>query len=216
MRYICQGPAGAVAEHLAFVVIHRDPGGLLHEPGQFLPIEHGQALAGVKHEGNACRHALSGMFQHGIPPIGRDDRYGGACTGLDAKHMGLHHGAGMKCRDLIVVAVRHDHGLGGVRFLYLAHVAAADAECFQALEVVRPVAAQHRHGKRLAPQQLQAVGNIASAASKITPQRWHQERNVQDVQLVGQDLLGKAALESHDGVECQGTTNERSHIEYGC
>jgi hypothetical protein len=71
----------------------------------------------------------------------------------------------------------------------------ADAQLLQPLQVVRAVVAQRGHGQRRAAQRLQAVGDVAGAAAKIAPQRGHQERHVQDVQLVGQDLLGKAALE---------------------
>ena len=91
------------------------------------------------------------------------------------RRMRLHHGPRVKGRDLVVVAVRHDHGLRGVGVLHLAHVAAIDVQRLQPLKVVGPIAAQHGHGQRLTPQELEAVGNIARTPTKIAAQRRHQE-----------------------------------------
>src|SRR3990167_9409953 len=59
----------------------------------------------------------------------------------------------------------------------------------------------------------QAVGDVARAPPVLATQARHQERHIEDVQLAGQDLLGEATLEGHDGVKRQGTANEDGH---GC
>ncbi|MNT88444.1 hypothetical protein D3C71_1879620 [compost metagenome] len=68
-------------------------------------------------------------------------------------------------------------------------------------QIAIAIIAQHGHGQRLAAQQLQGVGNIAGAAAKVAAQGGHQERYVQNVDLLGHDLVGKAAVKGHDVVE---------------
>ena len=156
--------------------------------------------------------ALRSVLQHRIAPIGGDDGQARAHASIDALAVRLHHGAGVESRDLVVVTVGHDHRLGGIGVLRQPDMAGADAQVLQALQVVAAIVAQHGHGQGLTAQQLEAVGDVARASTKIAAQLRHQERDVQDVQLVGQDLLGKAPLEGHDGVERQGSANQRCHF----
>ena len=65
--------ACAVTQHLAFVVVHGDPSGLVNEARQISAIKHGQALAWIEHKRNICRLELFGMLNHGIATIGRND-----------------------------------------------------------------------------------------------------------------------------------------------
>jgi hypothetical protein len=48
---------------------------------------------------------------------------------------------------------------------------------------------------------VECVGDVAGAAAKLAPQCGHQERHIQDVHLLWQDLLREAAAEVGDGVE---------------
>ena len=125
--------------------------------------------------------------------------------------MGLGHGTGVEGRDLVVVAVGHDHGLGGVGVVQLTHIARLDAQSAHAAQVAGAILAHGGHGQGLAAKQLQAVGDVAGTATEIAAQRRHQERHVQDVQLLRQDLIGKLALKTHDGVKGEGTANQCSH-----
>ena len=63
------------------------------------------------------------------------------------------------------------------------------------------IVAQRGHHQRRTPEQLEGVGDIAGAAAKFAPHRRHQERDIQDVHLVGHDLLRETAREVGDGVE---------------
>jgi len=56
------------------------------------------------------------------------------------------------------------------------------------------------------------IGNVARAATKITPQCRHQKGHVEDVKLIRKDLIGKTPLKRHDGVERQGTTDDCCHV----
>ena len=57
---------------------------------------------------------LLGMLQHGVAAIGRNDAELDICTFFDFGLMRLHHRAGMERGDLVVIFVRHDHGLRGI------------------------------------------------------------------------------------------------------
>ena len=128
------------------------------------------------------------------------------------RHVRLHHRARMEGGDLVVVAVGHDHRLRGVACPSTARTnSVLDAQRAQALAgSSAPSLPTAAIGSGSPPSSLQAVGDVAGAAAELAPQRRHQERHVQDVQLVRQDLLGEAAREGHDGVE-----GERS-ADHGC
>ena len=103
--------------------------------------------------------------------------------------MRLHHRARVKRRDLVVVPIGHDHRLGGVGVAHLTHATGADTQTGQALQVLGAIAAQHGHGKRRPPQQLQAVGDVARTPAKIAAQCGDQKGDIQNMQLIGQYLL---------------------------
>ena len=119
----------------------------------------------------------------------------------------------MKSRDLVVVAIRHDHGLGRVGIAHFADEFGADAQRVHARHIIGPIAADGCHRQWRAAQLPQAIGDIAGAAAKFPAQGRHQKGHIEDVKLIRQDLLGKAALKGHDGVKGQGTTNYSRH---GC
>ena len=171
----------ALAEHLGLVVVYRHPAGLLDKGEQFLPIEHGQALAGVKHKGDARRMQLGRVLEHGIASIRGDD--GDFCpqAGINRVQVRVVHGPGVKGGDLVVVPVGHDHGLGGVAVRHLPNAMGRNAQVLQALHILHTVLAHGGHGHGLTAQQVQAVSNIACAATKIAAQRGHQEGHIQNV-----------------------------------
>ncbi|MCY1558639.1 hypothetical protein D9M68_955920 [compost metagenome] len=61
---------GAVAEHLALVIVHGDPGRELDELRQLFAVEHGQTLTRIEHERDTRDMQLLGVLQHGIAAIG--------------------------------------------------------------------------------------------------------------------------------------------------
>jgi hypothetical protein len=66
-------PASAVAQHLAFIVVDGDPGGLLDELAQLGAVEARQLLARIEHERNALRRELGRMLHHRVATVRRDD-----------------------------------------------------------------------------------------------------------------------------------------------
>jgi hypothetical protein len=62
---------------------------------------------------------------------------------------------------------------------------------------------------------LERVGDVAGAAAELAAQGGHQERDVQDVHLIGQDLLREAARKISDGVEGQRAADQNGHVTPG-
>ncbi|MCY1375942.1 hypothetical protein D9M69_633950 [compost metagenome] len=87
------------------------------------------------------------------------------------------------------------------------------AQRLHARQVFLAVVAQRgqRHG--VCAQLPQAIRDVAGATTVLAAQGGNQKRHVEDVQLAGQDLLGKATLERHDGVESKRSANKNGHGE---
>ena len=178
---------------------------------EFLAVKHWQTLARVKYKGNSGRLELLGMLLHGIAPVGRNHAQPDVTARLNSGNVGLHHRARMKSRDLVVVTIGHDHGLCGIGVIDLAYKLGIDALSFHPRHVLNAVTPHRCHGKRGTAKLPQAVRNIARTAAEFAAQRRDQKGYVEDVQLVGQYLLGKAPLKCHDGVESKGATNYSRH-----
>jgi hypothetical protein len=117
----------------------------------------------------------------------------------------------MERGDLVVVGVGDDDRLRRVGVVDGAYVIGGRAPTANALQVVGAVGTDGRHHDRIAPELAQAVRNVAGTAAEFAAQGRHEERDVQDVQLLGQDLLRELARERGDGVERQGTADQRRH-----
>lgn len=121
------------------------------------------------------------MLDHGVAPVGRDDADDCTFAAVDDVDMCFRHGTGVEGRDLVVVLVGHDHGLRGVAVVQLLHKARINVQRLQACQIGCAVLAHGRHGQRLAAQQLEAVGDIASTTTKIAAQRRHKKGHIQNV-----------------------------------
>jgi hypothetical protein len=129
--------------------------------------------------------------------------------------MGVHHRARVERRDLVVVGVRDDDGLGRVGVLREKDAARVDAQRAQALEIGRAVVAERGQNDGLAAERPQRVGDVPGAPAVFALQRGHEKRHIQDVQLLRKDLLGKAAVKRRDGVEGEGSADQGGHGNSG-
>ena len=159
---------------------------------QVVAVEHRQALARIEDEGDAGSGQLRARAQHRVAAVGRDDGEADVGARGHRRLVRLLHRAGMERGDLVVVAVRDDDGLRRV-------VVGGDADVSvrRAPSQPREVVVRRRCRARRAPRARrpagQRVGDVAGAAAELAPQRRHEERHVQDVQLLGQDLVREAA-----------------------
>ncbi len=81
----------------------------------------------------------------------------------------------------------------------------------EAREVFVTVAADGGEDDRLTAERGEVVGDVAGAAAELAPQRRHEERDVEDVQLIGQDLVREAAGKGGDAVEGERSTDKGGH-----
>ena len=79
------------------------------------------------------------------------------------------------------------------------------------LAVRTEILADGRHRDRIAAEQLEVVGDVARAAAELAAHARHQERHVEDVHLVRQDVVLELVLEHHDGVVGERTADQRRH-----
>ena len=81
---------------------------------QLFAIEHRQTLAGIEYKWNIGVFELLRMLEHGVASIRRNNAELDICALFDFGFVRLHHRAGVKRGDLVVVFVGHDHGLRGI------------------------------------------------------------------------------------------------------
>ncbi len=156
---------------------------------QFRAAEHRQSLPGIENERNAGRGELRRMLDHRLPAVRRHDPERDLPGVRDLVEVRILHRARMKCRDLIVIEIGGDEGLRGERIVDDLDVLEADPQRAQPLAIGPEIVPGGGHGQAAIAQQAQAVGDIRGAAAVLAAHLGHQERHVQDVNLVGEDVL---------------------------
>ena len=186
-RHRLDRAAGALGEHLRLVVVDRDPGGAARRMrAARAPSNIGRPWPGSKMNGMPAAANCARVLEHRVAAVGRDDRRADVGARRHRRLVRPLHRAGMERGDLVVVAVGDDDGLrrvgcrrprGRARCVDAPASAAAPGSRRRRL----PTAATTH---RLAAERGEVVGDVAGAAAELAPQRRHQERHVQDVQLV--------------------------------
>ena len=72
---------------------------------------------------------------------------------------------------------------------YLPHVCLRQPQLVQAVGIRLIVVAHGRHDQRIAAEHLQRVGDVAGASAEFAAHVGHQEGDVEDVDLVGKDVV---------------------------
>ena len=121
------------------------------------------------------------------------------------------HGAGMKRGDLVVVEVRSNERLRGELAGYLLYEIGGQAEPAQAVQVGTAIVADSRHDERIFPEELQVIGDVAGRAPELASHLRREEADVEDVQLVGEQVVTEAVRKHHDGVVGDGAVDEQCH-----
>ncbi|VDG31421.1 hypothetical protein MUDAN_DOGOELCO_03411 [Lactiplantibacillus mudanjiangensis] len=125
----------------------------------------------------------------------------------------MAHRAGVERGDLVVVEVGRDHRLRGERVRNLRDMRCRDTELVQVVHIRARILADRAHDDGLAAEHLQREGDVACAATELPAHGRHQEGNVQDVDLVGQDVFAEVSVERHDGVVGNRAADHAGHIE---
>src|SRR5574343_1601915 len=211
---LLQAAPGAVAEQFCLVVVEAGVVGVVHEIHQLVAAEHRHALTRIEDEGHAGFGEVAGVLHHPLATVRCDNAQLGTGTG-HLVQMRETHRPGVEGGDLVVVEVGRDEGLGGKTAGDLAHVRARQAELVEAVKVRPGIVADGGHDNWLATQQHQVVGDVAGTTAEFTTHFRHQESNVQDMNLFGQDVVLETDLEDHDVVKSQRTANQFCHEKAG-
>jgi hypothetical protein len=207
-----EGVSGTVLQQLRFVIVDGHVGCRVDESHQVGAVEHRQPLAGIEDERDAGLRELPGVLDHAVASVRRNDPELRTCRVVDVVEVRVVHRAGMEGGDLVVVQVGGDEGLRGEAVGDLAHMRARQPERIEAGQVGRGVVADGRHDGRFGTQHFQRVRDVAGAPAELAPHVWHEESHVQDLDLLGQDMVLEPVMEHHDGVEGDRAADERGHV----
>jgi len=131
---------------------------------------------------------------------------------VDVALVRVIHGAGMKRGDLVVVQIGGDERLRGELARDALHVARVNAQALQPVQIGLAILAHGGHHQRFAAQLLQVVGDVASGAAEFPAHLGGEEAHVEDVQLVGQQVVPEAVGKHHDGVVGNRSGDQRLHF----
>ncbi len=123
--------------------------------------------------------------------------------------MRLLHRAGMERGDLIVVEVGGNECLGGVLRFDGPHVIHRYARSLEPVPVRLKIPADRGHGVSAVAQEPEVIGDVTCTAAEFAAHPGYEERDVQDMQLLGEDVVAKTVAEHHDRVVSDRATNER-------
>src|SRR3546814_17969977 len=87
-------------------------------------------------------------------------------------------------------------------------VCSSDLQPLEVFAIRREILADGGLRDRVAAEQLEVVGDVARAAAELAPHPRHQERDVEDVPLVREDVVLELVGEPHAGVVGQGATDQ--------
>jgi len=130
---------------------------------------------------------------------------------LDLVEVGKSHRTGVEGGDLVVVEVGGDESLGCEAARYLTHVAARQTQLVETVEVGRCIVTDRSHDQRRTAEQQQIVGNVSGATAILAAHLRHQKGHIQNVNLLGQDVILEAVGKDHDVVEGERTADQGVH-----
>ena len=140
------------------------------------------------------------MLEHAVLAVRRDDRQLCAEARIDAVLVRKVHCARMEGDDLVVVEVRGDECLRGELARDLPEVRGGDALRVQPGKIRLDVLADRRHHHGLPAEELQVVSDVGRASAVFAAHFRREEADVEDMQLVGEDVVLELVREHHDGV----------------
>ena len=177
--------------------------------GQGLGVPDGKGLTGVEDIADVETAEMLRIIDHVIEVAGAD--YGDGVTGVEisgGEGGGVAHSAGVESCDLVVGHVGDDVGASGGFLFNDMDGAAVQALVVEPLEVGLVVTPDGSNDGRVFAEEPEGVGDIAGGAAGTFDDAVDGEADVNQVELVGHDVVGKAAREVHDAVVGEGAGDE--------
>src|SRR5205807_283760 len=193
---------GAAAEQLDLVVVaHHHPGGV--EPrGERLRRQRGDLLGGGEDEAVAELRRLADVRRHRVGRVGGDHHR--VDVGIEPAQVDrprTPHRTGKEGGDLVVVEVGGDEAGGGGDVVAAERRGGVDPAALELGAVAGEVVADRGAEQRALAEQSQGVGDVRGGPAAAPLEAVDEEGDVEDVGLVGEDVLSEAPWEDHDGVE---------------
>src|SRR5690625_5045837 len=121
------------------------------------------------------------------------------------------HCARMKRRNLIIVQIRRDIGLGRISTVDGLDIFPADAVVIHPLGIGLEVTADRPHGNAITAQKSQRIRNIPGATAKFTTHLRNQKGDIQHMNTIRQNFILELAGVDHDGVKGKGAADKCRH-----
>jgi hypothetical protein len=151
------------------------------------------------------------VLQHTLAPVRRNDAQTHILRILDVIRMRVIHGARMESGDLIVVEIGGNESLCREGVRNLANMTLRQLQLVEAIGVGLIIVADGGHDQRLAAQHLQRVRDVAGATAELAAHVRHQKCDVENMKLIGKDVVPETVVEHHDSVIGNGAANQRAH-----
>ncbi|MPN36864.1 hypothetical protein SDC9_184376 [bioreactor metagenome] len=178
---------------------------------QLLTRQDGQGLPRIEDKGHTGLGEPCDMTQHAVPAIRRDDAQRGAGRISHLVQVRMHHRTRVEGSDLVIVEIRRNEGLCGIGTRHGQHMILTQAQIIETLSVGPSIITDGGHDQRVSAQQMKVVSDIPGTATKFTPQIRYQKGDIQDVDLLGQDMVLETVVKNHDGVVSHRTTDKNGH-----
>ena len=183
-----------------YVAMHKDES--LDTGRQLFRAQADDLLARIVNVWDAQRLAFLGAFHHGARIFRRDDdQISAANFFFQREFVGAGHCAGVKGSDLVIVQIGVDKERGGKEVGNLDHGRGVHSLRFQPGAVLAKILPGGPYHHRPFAQQRQRVGDVGSYPPVPFLHPVHQKAHAQPVDLVRQDVLGKAAGKGEEIIE---------------
>ena len=106
----------------------------------------------------------------------------------------------MESGNLVGVQIGGNKRLRYKRARYFVDMGAGNIECIKSVAIGAEIISDRSHNQRLAAQKFKVVRNVSRCTAIFPPHIRHHEGHIQDVYLIGKNMLAKFAVKDHDGV----------------
>ena len=217
---VAQFGAGALrglADHLQLIVVGHKQGRTGDGVEQIVPGKRRDLLAGVVDVPDALFAEQAGKRLHVVEVAGGYDAPVGGSVGMRKRVLAREpHRGGVESVDLVVVLVGDQRAARGEFVLHDADAFKRNPLRFEERAVFGKILARRGEDKRLFAHQRQRIGDVPRAAAALFHQPVDEEAYIQNMQLVGEDVVGERAVKGHDTVESQRAGDINGHHSSGC
>ena len=207
----CGRETRVLLDHEGLVVGECNAGRRSCQGEKLVARKEGRRLARIEDEGDAVRDKGLGVCQKRASHAGGEDSADYARVVRPGKAICVRHGAGTEGGQLIAVPVGGDHALRRPFVRHDGHAVRANALTFKMPEIVVRIPADGGPDKGISAKLLQTVGDVCGAAAVGASHGVRLKRDVESVERLCPERVGKASLVREDRVVGDGAGNDDGH-----